>query len=70
MKGGLISVVERVLSEQETRMVLELVEWETFVALSDQRGGCVPRMSYNNGVLEMMNNKREHENRPSNWPVD
>ena len=57
-----MSVVERVWSEPETRMVLEGVEWETFVALSDQRRGSVPRMSYDNGVLEMMSPKREHEN--------
>lgn len=58
----MMSVVERVWSEPETRMVLEGVEWETFVALSDQRRGSVPRMSYDNGVLEMMSPKREHEN--------
>lgn len=57
-----MSVVERVWSELETRMVLEGVEWETYVALSDQRRGSVPRMSYDNGVLEMMSPKREHEN--------
>lgn len=56
-----MSVVERVLSEPETRMVLEGVEWETYVALSDQRRGSVPRMTYDNGVLEMMSPKREHE---------
>jgi len=56
-----MSVVERVLSEPETRMVLEGVEWETYVALSDQRHGSVPRMTYDNGVLEMMSPKREHE---------
>lgn len=57
-----MSVVERVWSELETRMVLEGVEWETYVALSDQRRGSVPRMSYDNGVLEMMSPKREYEN--------
>ncbi len=57
-----MSVVERVWSELETRMVLEGVEWETYVALADQRRGSVPRMSYDNGVLEMMSPKREHEN--------
>lgn len=57
-----MSVVERVWSELETRMVLEGVEWETYVALSDQRRGSVSRMSYDNGVLEMMSPKREHEN--------
>ncbi|MCU0711757.1 MAG: Uma2 family endonuclease [Pirellula sp.] len=56
-----MSVVERVVSEPETRMVLEGVEWETYVALSDQRRGSVPRMTYDNGVLEMMSPNREHE---------
>ena len=46
----------------ETRMVLENVSWETFVALADERRGSVPRMSYNEGVLEMMSPKRKHEN--------
>lgn len=46
----------------ETRMVLENVSWETFVALADEREGSVPRMTYNEGVLEMMNPKRKHEN--------
>lgn len=57
-----MGVVERVLSEPETRMVLGGGgEWETYVALADQRRGSVPRMSYDNGVLEMMSPKREHE---------
>ena len=46
----------------ETRMVLENVNWETYVALADQRRGSVPRMTYNEGVLEMMSPKRKHEN--------
>lgn len=51
------------LSESaETRMVLENVSWETFVALADQRRGSVPRMTYSEGVLEMMSPKRKHEN--------
>ena len=51
------------LSEaSETRMVLENVSWETFVALADERRGSVPRMTYNEGVLEMMSPKRKHEN--------
>ena len=57
-----MSVVERVFSEPETRMDLKGVEWGTYVALSDQRRGSVPRMTYDNGVLEMMAPKREHEN--------
>lgn len=45
----------------ETRMVLENVNWETYVALADARRGSVPRMTYNEGVLEMMSPKRKHE---------
>lgn len=52
-----------VLSEaSETRMVLENVSWETFVALADERRGSVPRMTYSEGVLEMMSPKRKREN--------
>jgi Uma2 family endonuclease len=43
-------------------MVLENVAWETYVALADQRRGSVPRMTYDQGVLEMMSPKRDHEN--------
>jgi Uma2 family endonuclease len=43
-------------------MVLENVSWDTFVALAEERRGSVPRMTYNEGVLEMMNPKRKHEN--------
>lgn len=43
-------------------MVLENVSWETYVALADERRGSVPRMTYNEGVLEMMSPKRKHEN--------
>jgi len=46
----------------ETRMVLRNVSWETFVALADEREGSVPRMTYDEGVLEMMSPKRKHEN--------
>ena len=46
----------------EMRMVLENVSWETFVALSEEREGSVPRMTYDNGVLELMSPKRKHEN--------
>lgn len=57
-----VSIVERIRTEPETRMVLDNVAWETYVALADQRSGSVPRMTYDNGVLEMMSPKREHEN--------
>jgi Uma2 family endonuclease len=46
----------------ETRMVLENVAWETYAALADQRRGSVPRLTYDQGVLEMMSPRREHEN--------
>lgn len=53
--------VSSLLSEvPETRMVLQNVGWETFVALADERRGSVLRMTYNEGVLEMMD-----EHRPS-----
>ena len=58
-----MSVVGRPIVEPpETRMVLENVAWETYVALADQRRGSVPRMTYDDGVLELMSPKREHEN--------
>jgi len=43
-------------------MVLEKISWETFVALANEREGSVPRMTYDDGVLEMMSPKRKHEN--------
>jgi Uma2 family endonuclease len=57
-----VSIVERIRTEPEIRMVLENVAWETYVVLADQRRGSVPRMTYDNGVLELMSPKREHEN--------
>lgn len=56
------SIVSSLLSEApETRMVLENVRWETYVTLADARRGSVPRMTYSEGVLEMMSPKRKHE---------
>lgn len=46
----------------ETRTVLENVRWETFVDLSEQRRGSVPRMTFDEGVLELMSPRRQHEN--------
>jgi len=43
-------------------MVLENVRWETFVELSEQRRGSVPRMTFDEGVLELMSPRRQHEN--------
>lgn len=57
-----MSTVDRIHSESESRTVLENVAWDTYSALADQRRGSVPRMTYDNGVLEMMSPKREHEN--------
>ncbi len=58
-----VSIVGRhIVEPPETRMVLENVAWETYVALADQRRGSVPRMTYDDGVLELMSPKREHEN--------
>ncbi|HBJ35899.1 MAG TPA: hypothetical protein DDZ51_14350 [Planctomycetaceae bacterium] len=46
----------------ESRVVIEDVLWETYEALVEQRRGSVPRMTYDNGVLELMRPKRQHEN--------
>jgi Uma2 family endonuclease len=46
----------------ETRTVLENVQWETFVELAEQRRGSVPRMTFDEGVLELMSPRRQHEN--------
>jgi Uma2 family endonuclease len=50
------------LLSSETRTVLENVRWETFIELSEQRRGSVPRMTYDEGVLELMSPLRQHEN--------
>ena len=46
----------------ETRTVLENIHWETFVELAEQRRGSVPRMTFDEGVLELMSPRRQHEN--------
>jgi len=46
----------------ESRVVIEDVLWETYEALAEQRRGSVPRMTYDNGVLELMSPRRQHEN--------
>jgi Uma2 family endonuclease len=46
----------------ETRTVLENIRWETFVELAEQRRGSVPRMTFDEGVLELMSPRRQHEN--------
>ena len=50
------------LQLSETRTVLENVRWETFVELAEQRRGSVPRMTFDEGVLELMSPRRQHEN--------
>lgn len=45
----------------EARVVFENVDWETYEALAEQRRGSVPRMTYDDGVLELMSPKRQHE---------
>ena len=46
----------------ETRTVLENVGWDTFIELAGQRSGSVPRMTFDEGVLELMSPRRQHEN--------
>ena len=45
----------------EMRTVLDNIRWETFVELAEQRRGSVPRMTFDNGVLELMSPRRQHE---------
>lgn len=52
----------QVLSPPETRTVMDNVRWETFEALADDRRGSVPRMTYDEGLLELMSPLRVHEN--------
>ncbi len=50
------------LISAETRTVMENIRWETFVELAEQRHGSVPRMTFDEGVLELMSPRRQHEN--------
>ncbi len=45
----------------ETRTVVDNVRWETYIALSEDRSGSVPRMTYDRGLLELMSPRKEHE---------
>lgn len=45
----------------EARTVLENVRWETFLELAEGRTGSVPRMTFDQGVLELMTPRRQHE---------
>lgn len=46
----------------ENRTSLSNVRWETFIELAEQRRGSIPRMTFNEGVLELMSPLRQHEN--------
>ncbi len=50
------------LASAETRTVLENVRWETFLELAEGRPGSVPRMTFDQGMLELMTPRRQHEN--------
>ncbi len=50
------------LISAETRTVMENIRWDTFVELAEQRRGSVPRMTFDEGVLELMSPRRQHEN--------
>ena len=45
----------------ESRTVVENVQWETYVALADDRLGNMPQMTFSQGRLELMSPKKEHE---------
>ena len=53
---------EKIVEPPEVRMVLENISWSTFVDLAEQRRGSVPRMTYDEGTLEMMSPQLKHEN--------
>ena len=50
-----------VILPAESRTLVENVRWETYVALSDDRRGAVPRMTYDRGAMELMSPRKEHE---------
>ena len=45
----------------EERLLLQNIDWETYLTWSEARRGSVPRMTYDRGVLELMNPRRQHE---------
>ena len=49
------------VAPSETRTVLENVRWERFLELAEARTGSVPRMTFDQGVLELMTPRRPHE---------
>lgn len=48
-------------TDAEIRTVVENVSWETYVSLADNRPGGIPRMTFDQGALELMSPKKEHE---------
>lgn len=49
------------MKDAEQRTLLREITWETFVDLSDQRRGSVPRMTYDRGDLELKSPRGQHE---------
>lgn len=45
----------------ETRTLVENVQWATYVSLSEDRRGSVPRITFDRGLMELMSPKKEHE---------
>ena len=45
----------------ETRTLVENVQWATYLALSSDRRGSVPRITFDRGLMELMSPKKEHE---------
>ena len=50
-----------IIAPAENRTVLDNIEWDTFVDLSNQRRGSVPRITYDRGLMELMSPLRQHE---------
>jgi Uma2 family endonuclease len=50
----------QVTTPSETRSVLENIQWETFVELAARRRGCVPRITFDQRLLELMSPLRRH----------
>ncbi|MDZ4848685.1 MAG: Uma2 family endonuclease [Pirellulaceae bacterium] len=50
-----------IIVSAENRTLLDNIRWETFVELSEQRRGSIPRMTYDRGLLELMSPLRQHE---------
>ena len=44
-----------IIAPAENRMVLDNIEWNTFLDLSNQRRGSVPRITYDRGLMRSNN---------------